>query len=257
MESSYLPGWPITPTDAVPLPSIWTLHRTVCLLKDHKANNVVPISVRHSPDNLFRRSVTGSAHQGSTVGESFNDTMAVHQLGVPDKYPKVHHNHNLSPRVFVICIGHRNHETLSPNAQHPFYPEEGISPSFTQEGTSEGLGMSHWDTGSNQASCIDRASTLLCTTRLEDTITPAFVRSDISEPFRGGTSRSSMVGFRPEFQLLSHDSEARSFNTDSVRCLHVRLGSSLPGVATGCRWTSEEAGLHINLLKLQAAFLAL
>ena len=95
LESSYLPGWPITQTDAVPLPSIWTLHGTVCLLKDHKANNAVPMPVRHSPDKLFRRSVTSSTHQGSTVGESFNNTMAVHQPGVHDKYPKVQPEHSV------------------------------------------------------------------------------------------------------------------------------------------------------------------
>ena len=34
-------------------------------------------------------------------------------------------------------------------------------------------------------------------------------------------------------------------------------GAVCQGVATGGRWTSEEAGLHINLLELQAIFLAL
>ena len=160
--------------------------------------------------------------------------MAIHQPGVPDKYPKVHHNPNLSSGVLGIYSGHGDHNDIAPNAQDPCYPEGGISPSLTEEGASEGLGMSHWDTGSNQTSCMDGVFTLSCPTRLEDTITPAAsVQSDSCEPVRGGTSRSSMVVFRPEFQLLSHDGEARSLNSDRVRCLQVRLGSSLPG---GSNW---------------------
>ena len=186
--------------------------------------------VRHSPDNLFRRFVTGSSHQGAIVGESVNSSMAIHQPGVPDKYPKVHHNPNLSSGVLGIHSGHGDHDDIAPNAQDPCDPEGGISPPLTEEGASEGLGMSHWDTGNNQASCMDGVSTLSCPTRLEDTITPAAsVRSDSCEPVRGGTSRSSMVVFRPEFQLLSHDGEARSLNSDRVQCLQVRLGSSLLG----------------------------
>ena len=143
--------------------------------------------------------------------------MAIHQPGVPDKYPKIHHNPNLLSGVLGIHSGHGDHDDIAPNAQDPCYPEGGISPSLTEEGASEGLGMSHWDTGSNQASCMDGVSTLLCPTRLEDTITPAAsVRSDSCEPVRGGTSRSSMVVFRPQFQLLSHDGEARSLNSDRV-----------------------------------------
>ena len=67
----------------------------------------------------------------------------------------------------------REYESLSPNAQDPLYPEEGILPSFTQEGASERLGMSHWDSGSNQANCMDWTSTLAFPIRLEDMITPA------------------------------------------------------------------------------------
>ena len=55
LESSCIPGWPITQTDVVPLPSIQALHRTIRLLENHKANNSVSTPVRHSPDNLFRR----------------------------------------------------------------------------------------------------------------------------------------------------------------------------------------------------------
>ena len=184
--------------------------------------------------------------------------MAIHQPGVPDKYPKVHHNPNLSSGVLGIHSGHGDHDDIAPNAQDPCDPEGGISPPLTEEGASEGLGMSHWDTGSNQASCMDGVSTLSCPTRLEGTITlAASVRSDSCESVRGGMSRSSMVVFRPEFQLLSHDGEARSLNSDRVRCLQVRLGSSLPGGSNWWQWTSEEAGLHINLLELQAVFLAL
>ena len=125
LESSCLPGWSITQTDAVPLPSVQALHCTIHLLKDHKANNSVSTPVRHSPDNLFRQLVTGSSHQGAIVGESFNRSMAIHQPGVPEKYPKVHHNPNLSSGVLGIRSGHGDHDDLPPNAQNPFYPEGG------------------------------------------------------------------------------------------------------------------------------------
>jgi len=68
LESPNLPSWPTTPPDAIPLPPVRALHRTICLFKDNKACNSVSVPVRHQSNYLYRRLATGSSHQGAVIG---------------------------------------------------------------------------------------------------------------------------------------------------------------------------------------------
>ena len=229
-EAPYFSGWASTSTDAVPLSSILALHRTIRLFKGYKANNSISTAVRNPSDSLSRRPTAGSSIQKAIIGESFDSNMASQQSGVPNKYPEVHHNSNLSPRVLRICSGYRSDDNISPNTQDQCHYERCNPPSSVRIVASERFGMSHWDISSNQASGMNWTPTLSCPARLENTNTSAArFLSDIDKPVTRGESRSPVVALRLESQLLSSDCETRSLDSHGVRRLHVRLGSSLPG----------------------------
>ena len=156
--------------------------------------------------------------------------MASRQSGVPNKYPEVHHNSNLSPRVLRICSGYRSDDNISPNTQDQCHYERCNPPSSVRIVASKRFGMSHWDISSNQASGMHWTPTLSCPARLENT-NPSAARflSDIDKPVTRGESRSPVVALRLESQLLGSDCETRSLDSHRVRRFHVRLGSSLPG----------------------------
>ena len=230
LESSYFSGWPPTSTDAVPVSPIRALHRSICLFKGNKTNNSIPTPVRNPPDNLFRRSVTGSTIQGTIVGGSFNCNMAFQQFGVPGKYREVYHDPDLPPRVPRICSGYRSNDSIPSNAQDPHHYERCYPPSSEGMHISERPGWPHRDISGNQAGSVVWAPSLSCPTRPEDTGTPsAPILSDIDKLVTRGKNRSSVVALRPESQLLSNDYETRSLDSHRVRCLDVRLGSCLPG----------------------------
>ena len=229
-EAPYFSGWASTSTDAVPLSSIRALHRTIRLFKGYKANNSISTAVRNPSDSLSRRPTVGSSIQRAIVGESFDSNMASQQSGVPNKYPEVHHNSNLPPRVLRICSGYRSDDNISPNTQDQCHYERCNPPSSVRIVASERFGMSHWDISSNQASGMDWTPTLSCPARLENTNTSAArFLSDIDKPVTRGEMRSPVVALRLESQLLGSDCETRSLDSHRVRRLHVRLGSSLPG----------------------------
>ena len=154
-EAPYFSGWASTSTDAVPLSSIRALHRTIRLFKGYKANNSISTAVRNPSDSLSRRPTAGSSIQRAIVGESFDSNMASQQSGVSNKYPEVHHNSNLSPRVLRICSGYRSVDIISPNTQDQCHYERCNPPSSVRTVASERFGMSHWDINSNQASGMD------------------------------------------------------------------------------------------------------
>ena len=234
LEPSNLPSRSTTQLDAVPVPPIRALYRTIHLFKSYKACNPVPTSVRHTPNYLSRRFVTGSSYQRSTIGGPFNSHMVAYQSRVSNKYPKVHHSSHLSSGVSGVHSGHRQHGNFSPSTQVALYPEESISSSFSGQNSNEDSGLLHWDTGSNQASCMDRPSPLSCLTGYEDSITSSTPSlPGFCEPVEGGTGRPSVVVLRAAFPLLSPNMETRGLNSDRVRCLQVGLGGSLP---RGTNW---------------------
>ena len=117
--------------------------------------------------------------------------MVTHQSGISNKHHKVHNNPNLSSRVSGICIGHRDYDNLSPSAQTALYPEGGISPLFIGESLNKGPSFLHWNVGSNQTRSVDRSPSLSCPAGHEDSVTSlASFLPELSEPVRGGTSRS-------------------------------------------------------------------
>ena len=238
LESSYLPGWPITQTDAVPLSSIQALHRTIRLLKRHKTNNSVSTPVRHSPDNLFRRFVTGSSHQGAIIDEPYS-TMAIHQPGVPDKYPKVHHNPNLSSRVLGICGGYGDDDNLSPNAQDPVYPEGGILHFLIEEGalaclirTLVATKLAVW-TGPLHYCALQDLKIRLLRQRFSDQTAVSLseeARADLQWWFSDLSSDCSAMMVKPEASIVIESDASNS-----------GWGAVCQGVATDGRCTSEEA----------------
>ena len=71
-------------------------------------------------------------------------------------------------------------------------------------------------------------------------------RADLQWWFSDLSSNCSAMMVKPEASIVIESDASKS-----------GWGAVCQGVATGGRWTSEEAGLHINLLELQAVFLAL
>ena len=71
-------------------------------------------------------------------------------------------------------------------------------------------------------------------------------RADLQWWFSDLSSNCSATMVKPEASIVIESDASKS-----------GWGAVCQGIATGGRWTSEEAGLHINLLELQAVFLAL
>jgi len=174
----------------------WALHCTICLFKDNKACNSVSAPVSHQSNYLLRRLATGSSHQGTVIGGPFNYPVAVHQSGIPNKYPKGHHSTNLPSGAFGICSGYRHHgmQSLFQHTSSTLSRRRYLT-SFHWRGSQS---ETCWDIGSNQACCVYRANTLSHPAGPEDTGTsPKSILSEVSEPVQGGTSRSSVVALQP------------------------------------------------------------
>ena len=88
LEPSNLPSRSTTQLDAVPVPPIRALYRTIHLFKSYKACNPVPTSMRHTPNYLSRRFVTGSSTKDQLLVDLSTAIWLLTSLGFLINIPK-------------------------------------------------------------------------------------------------------------------------------------------------------------------------
>ena len=71
--------------DAIQLPTLWTLHRTLCVYKGHKANSAVSETARSPLNNVSGRLAPGSSKPVTITNKPFHNTVDVHRFGICDQ----------------------------------------------------------------------------------------------------------------------------------------------------------------------------
>ena len=258
LEPSNLPSRSTTQLDAVPVPPIRALYRTLHLFKSYKACNPVPTSVRHTPNYLSRRFVTGSSYQRSTIGGPFNSHMVASSLGFLINIPKsitapTCHLEFLGLIVdtdnMVISLPAHKLHCIQKEASHLLSLDR--IPMRTLAcfiGTLVATKPAVWTGPLHYRALQDMK-----------------IRSLRQHPhYQGSVSLSKEARVDLQWwcsELPSHCSapiwkpEASTvIESDASK---LGWGAVCQGVPTGGRWTLEETKFHINYLELKAMFLAL
>ena len=259
LESSCIPGWPITQTDAVPLPSVRALDRTIRLLENHKANNsvstpVIGIHLIIYLDDLLLAAPTKEQLLVNLSTALWLFTSLGFLINIPKSITTpICHLEFLGFKVdmetmMISLPTHKIHAIQKEVSRLLSLKKVPVRDLACLIGTLVATKPAVWTGSLHYRALQDLKIRSLWQHPSDQTAMNLSeeARADLQWWFSDLSSTCSATMVKPEASIVIESDASKS-----------GWGAVCQGVATGGRWTSEEAGLHINLLELQAVFLAL
>ena len=138
--------------DAVQVPPIRALYRTIRILKGNKATDRIPETARDPVNNLSRRSSNSLSKHSTTISGSLNGPMANDLSGVLNQYPKEHNVPNPTVRILGVHSRLRENDNCTSSSQGGSYSEGSCMTIGNGISADRDIGTVYWDSSSNQAS---------------------------------------------------------------------------------------------------------